>query len=148
MFNLSVDQIAKVRQSVDSKDASEVLAFLNHVPMDQSDKLVAAVAHLAEENPDRAEELFMLAIVLYAKYFPDQHPGGLRAMCGLTRLLEGQNRQDEIGKFIDNVYPMLIRAARALGKLNGAAGDNGHQVARAVLNSCNSDQNLSGRSGT
>jgi len=136
MFNLSVDQIAKLRQSINSEDERTVRDCLNLLFPARSGEFVAALARVAENNPDVAEELSMFAIVLYAKYFPDEHPGGLSAMCALTRLLESQNRHEEIQKFIDDAYPMVIRAARALGKLNEEAGANGKQAARTVLNKC------------
>lgn len=117
MFNLSDEQVAKLHHAIQSDDATFVLACLMLIfPTKRSGEFVATLSKVARQDPDHAEDLFRMAIELYRKYFPEEHSGGLNALCGLAQLLDLQERHDDIDHFIEDTYPLVIRAAKAIGR--------------------------------
>lgn len=134
MFNLSEDQIAKLRKAIADQDSIAVLATLMQLfPSKHSGEFVATLATVGKQDKEHAEDLFGIAIVLYDRFFPEEHRGGLTALCGMAQLLDQADRQEqEIDEWLDLVYPLVIRAATALGKIDSKE-NNGKGVSIKVL---------------
>lgn len=138
MFNLSDDQIARLRKAIDDEDAIAVLAALMLLfPSKRSGEFVAALAAVGKQDEDHAEDLFGIAIVLYDRFFPDEHRGGLTALCGMAQLLDEADRpEQEIHEWLDMVYPLVIRAAKAIGKIDKDESNGKRVSLRLLRNIC------------
>lgn len=124
MSNLSNEQIAKLQSAVNSDDAIQVLACLMVLfPTKRSGQFVSTLAALGKADTTKAELIYGLAIVLYDKYFPEEHRGALSALCDLARLLEARGHEPDIHKMIEATYPLVIRAARGIGRPDVAEGN-------------------------
>lgn len=133
MFNLSDDQIIKLQKAITEEDAVAVLAALMLLfPKKRSGEFVAALAALGKQDEEHSEVLFGIAIVLYDKFFPEEHRGALTALCGMAQLLDEAGREEEIHDWIDTTYPLVLRAAKALGKHDDKES-NGKRVSLKLL---------------
>lgn len=135
MPSLSDAQLLKLQAAIQEQDPASLLACLMVLlPTERSGHFVAALASLGKHDTDKAERLFRLAIELYDKYFPAEHSGGLSAMCGLARLLDEQKREAEIDAFLQQAYPLVLRAAKGIGKqFDEKAEGNGKAAALRIL---------------
>lgn len=117
MPSLSDEDLVRLQAAIRTNDPARLLACLMILlPCERSGNFVEAVATLGNHDAQRAEQLYRAAIALYEKYFPDEHSGGLSAMCALARLLDEQNREPDISQFLDEAYPLVLRAAKGIGK--------------------------------
>ncbi len=142
MFRLTEQEISKLQNAINSGDSPVVVACLMLLfPTKRAGEFVECLAALAEQDSEHAEVLYKAAIVLYDRYFPEEHSGALAALCGLTQLLDVANRESDIEKMIEETYPLVLRAAQAIGKISSHEHEgNGKKIALRVLNNRGSNK--------
>lgn len=129
------EQLLVLQAAIQSNDVPAILASLMILlPAERAGHFVGALVKLGKQDSDNAERVYCLAITLYEKHFPDEHSGGLSAMCALARLLDEQNRESDISAFLEKAYPLVLRAAKGIGKDHEENNEgNGKAAALKIL---------------
>lgn len=134
MKPVSPEDLSKIRQAIESGDPIVVLAALMLTfPDKKSGEFVSVISRSARAGGSPDEELFDIAIQLYDKYYPEEHLGGLNALCGKAQLLDAQGRDQEIEVFIESTHRLVMRAATAIGKIVDNNQHEGKDAPRALL---------------
>jgi hypothetical protein len=137
MFMLSDAQIRELQTCVSTGDRAEVLACLMMLlPHKREGEFLAALVEVARRDTRRAKALYRLTVTLYDKHFPDEHTSALSALCGLFKCSETVSHASTE---LDELHPLIIRAAKAIGKIKETEMDT-TDVTKVVLSICKLDE--------
>ncbi len=124
-MQLSNDAIETLEVLVQKRDSAVIAAFLSKLFPGNSTGFVQPVVDAAAvASEDQVERLYRLAITLYAQYFPNEHSAGLAALSRLCALLDDNElRKGDCQAFLEESFPLVMRAAQGLGQVNQYGND-------------------------